>query len=71
METIHLQLTVRSHSWSHLFTVIDGNYKPGNYEPGLVGGGQTIQEAIDHYLEQAHDFYIASLNYDSLTYSWK
>ena len=68
MNNIHLQLTVQPHSWfPHLFTVIDGNYEPGY----PVGDGKTIQEAIDDYLEQAHDFYIVSWTYDSLTYNWK
>lgn len=66
-ETIQLKLKVERHSWfSHLFTVTDSNYEPGY----PTGDGSTIQEAIENYLEAAHEFYIVGWTYDSLNYRW-
>lgn len=62
---IHLKVKISYDSWGGWCAVDD------NYEPGYpMAFAKTIREALEDYLEQAHEFYIENWNHSTLTYTW-
>lgn len=64
---IHLQLTIGPGGILGTFQVKDQNYEP--YYPH--GIGNSIQEALDDYLQEAEYFYCQRFGYGSFTWKWK